>query len=220
MAALILSSNAILEIPESISGCTGLQYLDLRSNSISFIPESIGLLVNLQDLLMSNNNLTSIPDAIGLCISLKHLLLNENQIASIPESIGNCDSLIRLEMRSNELSSIPDELMTLNIEPRDTIHLYYGDIEITSGLNINNNRLCFLPEETVIWINEHTSSFWQTNQDCSSADPSDTSDTVNNESESDGLCGSGAGLAFFPIVFIRLFVRRRKAVKIKCHVAP
>ena len=62
---IIFIENFFLEIPESISHCSKMVYLDLSHNNISSLPDSFCFLQNLNRLSLNCSNLFTLPRSIG-----------------------------------------------------------------------------------------------------------------------------------------------------------
>jgi len=94
-------------LPDALTNCSNLYYLDLSSNLLSgSIPPQLGLLSNLKYLsLQSNKFEASIPGELGQLVNLQSLLLAENSLSGeIPHAIfNNLSSLQYLRLHSNSL---------------------------------------------------------------------------------------------------------------------
>ncbi|KAF2150612.1 hypothetical protein K461DRAFT_280608 [Myriangium duriaei CBS 260.36] len=116
---LALSHNNQIFLPENLSLCSRLFYLNLRWNNFTSFPESVLLLTNLQTLDLSRNNLTSIPDDINRMTSLKFLAFTNNQVTRLPLCMGEMTSLTRLKMDDNLIEYPSPEEFTPSPEARN-----------------------------------------------------------------------------------------------------
>jgi len=151
---LVLSSNQLTSLPESIGNLSNLQELALMNNQLTSLPESIGNLSSLIRLNFYNNQLESMPESIGNIGSLENLYLRENQLISLPESFGDLAALQYLELSYNQLLSLPESFGSL-ASLQDLIlwenQLTFlpesiGDLSNLQGLQLAHNQLLSLPE--------------------------------------------------------------------------
>jgi leucine-rich repeat protein SHOC2 len=99
---------------ELFGNLTSLIELVLVSNQIETIPDSIGNLVNLNELNLNSNQIENLPDSIGRLTKLKYLYLDSNKIINLPNSLGNLTNLTRLSLRGNKLVTLSSSLGNLN----------------------------------------------------------------------------------------------------------
>lgn len=114
MTELNLSMNLITEIPDFLSSCSKLKYLDLGNNSLTDLPESLKELTGLRELVLSQNRFTHIPKCVYGMIGLEILLLSDNKITDI--DVNGLKYLTRiavLDLTNNNISQIPPELGNL-----------------------------------------------------------------------------------------------------------
>jgi Leucine-rich repeat (LRR) protein len=100
-----LSNTPPLEIPNSFSRLTKLNYLSLANCGITTIPSWIGDLTELTQLYLRENRITDLPESIGNLKNLTYLSLEKNEISRLPESIGKLSSLTGVHLGSNPLLS-------------------------------------------------------------------------------------------------------------------
>ena len=151
---LDLSSNSLIEIPESITKLTNLTQLDLSSNSLTEIPESITKLTNLTQLDLSSNSLTEIPESITKLTNLTQLYLNSNSLIEIPENITKLTNLTQLYLNSNSLTEIPESIMKLtnltqlDLSSNSLIEIPGSITKLTNltQLYLSSNNLTEIPE--------------------------------------------------------------------------
>lgn len=105
LTKLVLSSNTIRVIPDSICDFANLTYLDLSDNQIEVLPDQIGTLDKLTYLGLSNNRLTKVPEAIVLLEHLENLMLENNRISELPTGIGSLSKLRALQTDGNPCAS-------------------------------------------------------------------------------------------------------------------
>ena len=80
-----------------------LDSLVIYSNQVTTLPESIGDLSSLVRLHLHGNQLTSLPESSGNLSSLEMLNLGSNQLTSIPESICNFPNDCFISVSFNQL---------------------------------------------------------------------------------------------------------------------
>ncbi|KAK6140781.1 hypothetical protein DH2020_025477 [Rehmannia glutinosa] len=109
-----LSNNQLFgDIPQNLSSCYPLRYLNLSSNNLTGLIPSGQYLPFLETLDLSNNMLSGrIPENIGLFSGLKVLDFGGNALfGNIPNSVTNMTSLEYFTLASNQLSGeIPKEI--------------------------------------------------------------------------------------------------------------
>lgn len=110
---LVLASNELRELPDSIYGLINLKELDLSNNGLESLSLKIRQLKHLQKLKLSMNRLVEIPASIGELSELTQLDLMSNQIRGLPEGIGALSKLEYLGLRSNLVSGLPASMAKL-----------------------------------------------------------------------------------------------------------
>lgn len=75
--SLILRSNRLTYLPDSVAFFAQLKLLDVSGNNLTSLPDSILMLKNLVSLVAKNNSLTDegIPKDLGQCKTIKEVLL-------------------------------------------------------------------------------------------------------------------------------------------------
>ena len=101
---LDLTGNALTELPECVTGFTGLVWLGLNFNRLAKLPEKIGALVNLQRLYVRRNALTELPAGFGSLRALVELDLTGCEIAKLPASLAALNGLEHLALEEWALS--------------------------------------------------------------------------------------------------------------------
>merc|ERR1712100_683118 len=82
---LLLDTNKLTHLPESIKNLTSLEVLDLSSNEFTEFPTCILALKSLRVLKMERNKLTSIPDNLHELTNLEQVTFFGNQIEHIDD---------------------------------------------------------------------------------------------------------------------------------------
>ncbi len=110
-----LSSNELIELPESLGCLLQLKILSARytfklfltfsSNQLHHLPTSLSNLTNLTHLQLSNNNLIDIPQSILNLPQLEQLILGVNKIEKIPTQ-WHLIHLSSLDLAKNKLVGI------------------------------------------------------------------------------------------------------------------
>jgi hypothetical protein len=151
LTVLDLGSNALAELPLSVTRLASLTELHINGNQLPALPSGISGLTNLRVLTAGNNRLTSVSTEIGGLDSLRRLDLNDNQLQTIPSSVGRLTSLRFLFLGANELSALPEELTAL---------------QSLSMLTIGHNRLCDTMSLSLTqWADENDPG-WRETQVC------------------------------------------------------
>ncbi|GAA5891803.1 hypothetical protein JCM6882_006212, partial [Rhodosporidiobolus microsporus] len=85
-----------------------VETLILDSNTLRILPDSIGSLANLVTLSIKNNLLTSLPDSIGRLQRLQSLQVSGNDLQTLPSQLWLCAQLSSLNASSNLIKEFPD----------------------------------------------------------------------------------------------------------------
>ncbi|XP_074597622.1 scribble planar cell polarity protein [Brevipalpus obovatus] len=128
---LTVSDNEIGSLPMEIANLSNLAELDASKNEIMEIPEVIKFLRRLRVLDLSFNPLSRISNAITQLTSLTCLSLNEVELKVLPVDIGNLVNLESLELRENLIKTLPQSFARLTKLQR---------------LDLGNNQLIELPK--------------------------------------------------------------------------
>lgn len=148
LETLVLYSNNIKSIPDSVYNLKSLKLLDLSGNSLTFLPSSICTLKLLEVLNVNNNKLVSLPEEILELEKLIQLDVSCNEIQNIPITIGEMKSLRSLNIRRNLLVELPNtiskcKLVNLDVSYNRITRLPTGFREIITliDLNVESNPL-------------------------------------------------------------------------------
>mgnify|MGYP005994644537 CR=1 FL=1 len=121
-----LKCNEITSIHDSFFEHINLQHvriLVLSQNAIPEIPESIAVLTELRELNLSNNLLTSFPPALVALTSLKKLDISNNMIESVlTDTLQNLTALVKLNLSDNKLHSLPPSLLECTLLRKLRVH--------------------------------------------------------------------------------------------------
>ena len=128
---LDLSDNQLISLPSSISQLRSVKFLFLAYNRMSELPSSTWQLGSLVNLDLSFNNLMFLPESFGALQSLSQLEVRHNNLTTVPESIGHLSKLYSLDLAFNQLTMLPESVGQLQ-----SLHL----------LVLANNQLTSLPE--------------------------------------------------------------------------
>ncbi|XP_015792687.1 protein scribble homolog [Tetranychus urticae] len=110
---LSISDNEIGSLPIDIAKLSNLVELDASKNEIMEVPEVIKFLRRLKELDLSFNPLRTVPNAITQLTSLKILALNDVNLHQLPSEIGSLINLESLELRENMLKTLPPSFSNL-----------------------------------------------------------------------------------------------------------
>ena len=78
---LVLTHNALEQLPAAIGQLKHLEHLDLSHNRLVELPEEIGMLSNLKTLWLFANQLTTLPDQVGYLYRLTTLGIEGNPLS-------------------------------------------------------------------------------------------------------------------------------------------
>ncbi|KAJ1847534.1 hypothetical protein LPJ57_008773, partial [Coemansia sp. RSA 486] len=90
-----------------------IRSLVLSNNALSQLPDAIGHLHRLQALDVTNNKLHELPAAIAHCQRLEIVYAGSNRLSDLPSSIRHLRQLAKLDLRDNKLASVPACLWAL-----------------------------------------------------------------------------------------------------------
>ncbi len=148
------ASQPQLGISDKISSLPLLSTVDIRYQNLKKIPGSFSMLISLSSLVLINDQLDSIPEFSGSLLNLLYLDLSQNKITRIPKQAAFLEKLAYLNIGNNRLADLPVEITALDCK-----------------INIEYNRLCTVPENVAIWLDNHFcfniySKAWKTTQLC------------------------------------------------------
>lgn len=141
LISLSASKNELIDFPNLPNTIVELV---LTSNKIQSIPESIGNLVNLTTLFLNKNQLEILPESVGQLTNLNILSLEHNRLKSLPESIGNLQKLSLLYINGNQISDFPDSMIYLYRLRKiymDINRLTPRSMDVLKQIRINNPNL-------------------------------------------------------------------------------
>lgn len=127
---LLLASNQLSFVPDTIAVFSTLVILDLHDNKLTMLPNAISQMKVLEKLDVSHNELTQLPEDLSDLQRLSTLLLQHNVLVSLPQSFGGLGSLTNLDISNNKLEEIPDD---------------WSQINNLLKLNMSSNQLTKLP---------------------------------------------------------------------------
>ncbi|MGH0160892.1 UNVERIFIED_CONTAM: hypothetical protein FKN15_040334 [Acipenser sinensis] len=148
---LLLSSNMLQQLPDSIGMLKKLTTLKVDDNRLTALPNTIGSLSLLEEFDCSCNELESLPPTIGYLHNLRTLAADENFLSELPREIGSCKNVTVMSLRSNKLEFLPEEI---------------GQMQKLRVLNLSDNRVSHTVRGAQIRILA-VSPF------CATADPTD-----------------------------------------------
>jgi len=138
-------NNNIVQMPENALPLI-TRWLILTDNALTQLPESIGDLKNLQKLALAGNQLTSLPETIQHCRALQLIRLSANKLSSLPDGLFQLPKLSWLAFSGNPFCKIFEvdglELPTVSLSDIE-LHEVLG--QGASGI-ISSGTLSNLPE--------------------------------------------------------------------------
>lgn len=155
---LLLASNQLTIIPDTISIFPTLVILDLHDNKLTMLPKEMGHLKVLEKLDISHNELTQLPEEVSDLERLSTLLMQHNALVSLPRSFGRLANLTNLDVSNNQLEMIPDDwsqinsLQKLNLSSNQLLNLPASICRnhLLGYLDLSSNKLSCLPDD---WTN-------------------------------------------------------------------
>lgn len=100
---LLITDNALTEVPDAISHLTSLTELSLSRNRLRSVASGIGSLTNLTSLDLSFNEIAVIPFSLCRLQNVKRLSLERNAIKALPWDFDRLDQLQVLRLAGNQL---------------------------------------------------------------------------------------------------------------------
>ncbi|KAF5300572.1 hypothetical protein FQA39_LY11118 [Lamprigera yunnana] len=114
LTELNLSANKLKIIPDFLSACTSLHFLDVSKNALRDLPDGMGNLKRMREIIISNNKFQSIPECIYELKGLEVLNATDNMISEIDVSnLKKLKRLATLALTNNNINFVPPELGTL-----------------------------------------------------------------------------------------------------------
>jgi len=95
-----LKKNQLNEIPEQ-SIPLSVRCLVLTSNAITKLPDSIGELKSLQKLMLAGNQITNLPETLRHCRALQLMRVSANQLQTLPDFLFQLPKLAWLAFAGN-----------------------------------------------------------------------------------------------------------------------
>lgn len=109
LTELELANNALTALPD-LQPLSLLSRLDLRHNKLATVPQ-LTHMSGLRELYMGHNALKALGDIGALCpAALTTLDVRDNRIKQLPPSITQLLQLERLELANNDLTELPPQL--------------------------------------------------------------------------------------------------------------
>jgi Leucine-rich repeat (LRR) protein len=102
---LLLTSNRLWHLPQSLSHLTNLVTLIFEQNVVSSLPPTISRLTNLELLSASRNRLNCLPPELFLLTKLSSLFLSGNNIANVPTHMFSSLSNLAVLQLAQQLPS-------------------------------------------------------------------------------------------------------------------
>lgn len=154
LTTLLVNTNSIKELPESVGTLRSLVRLNARFNMLRTLPASIGGLAQLVSLDVSNNCLADLPGAIGNLPLLQTLDINTNELATLPDTLSHARGLTCLLAHHNRLSALPEPLgqlpcltcLDVSANALEALPDSIGHLKALKELDVRANRLAHLPD--------------------------------------------------------------------------
>ncbi|XP_038045752.1 E3 ubiquitin-protein ligase LRSAM1-like [Patiria miniata] len=103
LRVLDLHSNKLSEIPDALTGISGLQVLNLDNNQLKKLPRDTGKLQALQTLTIKGNQVKELPGTICLMKSLRTLDISDNKIKDLPSKLCYIRTLETLSLDAKNM---------------------------------------------------------------------------------------------------------------------
>ena len=107
LRTLVLSSNDLSDVPDSLCRLANLHVLNLQANRITKLPHAMGQLHQLRELTLQGNRLPRLPGSLTDCSQLELLDLRGNLLTQLPPGMGKLGKLRKLELARNKLATLP-----------------------------------------------------------------------------------------------------------------
>ncbi|KAH8064139.1 hypothetical protein JL720_12936 [Aureococcus anophagefferens] len=147
LRSLIVSQNALAELPASIGQLRRLELLGAHGNDIRRLPESVCDLGELRVLGLGFNRIAELPDGISRLASLRQLELHNSELAALPALPPNlaCLQLSRNPLGAASLRSL-SRLVELVLSGCGLAELPIGDAPTLQKVWANDNHFAALPD--------------------------------------------------------------------------
>jgi Leucine-rich repeat (LRR) protein len=122
LTRLDLSRCDLRYLPNSISSCRSLRFLDIMDNPQFRLSPNIGLLTSLEGLHVGcsygkqKGIMSELPSNLSKLINLRVLVITGTCIQNFPTKIWNHSTLQHLDLSDNCIAELPSELFDYNIE--------------------------------------------------------------------------------------------------------
>ena len=147
LRSLIVSQNALAELPASIGQLRRLELLGAHGNDIRRLPESVCDLGELRVLGLGFNRIAELPDGISRLASLRQLELHNSELAALPAlpPALACLQLSRNPLGAASLRSL-SRLVELVLSGCGLAELPIGDAPTLQKVWANDNHFAALPD--------------------------------------------------------------------------
>merc|ERR1719502_1828738 len=118
LKALSLAANNIIELDNSLTVLSKLQYLNLNGNNLTCLPNKFGSMM-LKRLILSYNRIESLAEDFmepNLVHTLSSLSISNNNLIELPVNFVKCERIKVLQYDGNPIISPPIELMLEGLE--------------------------------------------------------------------------------------------------------
>ncbi|KAJ2778163.1 hypothetical protein GGI15_004258 [Coemansia interrupta] len=110
ITSLILSNNALAELPDEIGHLRQLQFIDVNNNELETLPATIAYCQNLKLIYARSNKLNVLPSSIRHLHGLTKVDLYNNRIDSVPPCLWRLPMLEALDLSHNPIRTLPSRM--------------------------------------------------------------------------------------------------------------
>ncbi|KAJ2396337.1 hypothetical protein GGI05_001166, partial [Coemansia sp. RSA 2603] len=110
ITSLIVSNNALVELPDEIGHLRQLQIIDVSNNALETLPATIAYCQNLKLVYARSNKLNALPSSIRHLHGLTKVDLYNNRIDSVPPCLWRLPILEALDLSHNPIQSLPSRM--------------------------------------------------------------------------------------------------------------
>ncbi|KAJ2850690.1 hypothetical protein J3B02_003642, partial [Coemansia erecta] len=108
--SLVLSNNALCQLPDAIGHLHRLQTLDVANNELHELPATIAHCQRLESIDACSNRLADLPSSIRHLRRLTKLHLRDNRLVTVPACLWKLPDLGHLDLSNNPIEYLPSRM--------------------------------------------------------------------------------------------------------------